>query len=172
MKRATLTLVAVASGSYYAILFLARSLFPEDFNPPPYFLAVPLLVLVLVLVSDLSYRATVPTEPGVRTNPSQRFSQEVQDLTRQIQVSATSSPAYFDRAVIGRLRDAMVAKVAFETGIEPAIVRGTLADPRLGPALLKNEKLHRFLYSPPAGKGPARVRMLEEAVALAESWKP
>ena len=172
MKRSTLTLVIGASALYYAILFLAGSLFSRDFQPPLYFLAVPLLILVLVLLSDLSYRATVPTEVRLRNRPSRKFSRQVQDLTRQIEVGTNSSPAYFDKAVLARLRETLVVKVALETGLDEAQLRERLANPRLGPGLLNNDRLYRLLYSPTAAKGSARVRMLEEAIALVESWKP
>ncbi len=171
MKRATLTLVVGASALYYAILFLMGALFSPDFKPPLYFLAAPLLVLVLILVSDLSNRATVPTEFRPRTQRPRRFSRQVQELAQQIQVGTNSSPAYFEKSVMSRLREVLVEKVAVETGMDMKTVRETLANPGLGPGLLRDERLRALLYSPPTVKGPARVRMLEEAIALVESWK-
>ena len=171
MKRRTLAPVLMASGLYYTVIFFARSLFPADFTPPLYFLVVPLLVLVLILVSDLSYRATIPTEAVVKNPPSRTLSREVQMLSRQIEVGTSSSLGYFERLLQTRLREILVEKVSLETGMDQGRVREVLANPRLGQGLLRNDQLFRLLYSPPPAKGPARVRMLEDAVALVEAWK-
>ena len=171
MRKTTLKLVLMASGAYYAILFFASSFFPADITPPVYFLVGPLLVLVAILASDLSRRATVPTEVGVRNPPSRTLSREVQQLSRRIEVGASSSPSYFESLLLARLREVLVERVALETGMDRERVRELLANPRLGPGLLRNHLLHRLLYSPPPAKGPARVKLLEDVIAMTEAWK-
>ena len=172
MKKATIKLVMAGSGLYYALLFMAISLSLGDFIPPLLFLVGPLAVLVLILVSDLTYRATVPTEARARNPPSRKLAREVQELTRQIEVGSRASPGYFENVLMARLREVLVEKVVEKTGMEPQRVREVLANSRLGPGLLRDETLYRLLYSPPRGKGPGRVRMLEEAVARIEDWNP
>ncbi len=172
MRKRTLALVLVASAIYYGLLLSARAFFPAEFNPPLYFLVAPLVGLILILFSDLSQRATVPSEVRVRKPPTRMLSRQIQNLARQIEVGANSSRAYFEGTVMAKLGEILADKVALETGMDRGRVRETLADPRLGPGLLRNERLHRLLYRPPAAKGSARVKMLEEAIALVESWKP
>lgn len=172
MKKATVRLVLVAAAVYYALLFLASSLSKTNL-PPLLFLVGPLFVLVLILLRNLSYRAQVPTEVVVGNPPSRTLAREVQGLTRQIEVGSRASSQYFDGVVLARLREALVDKVAVETGLEPQRVREILGNHRLGPGLLKDETLYRLLYSPVmAVKGSGRVGLLEEAVARIEDWKP
>ena len=83
LKKHTVTLVLAASAIYYIILFLALSFLRAGFNPPLYFLAAPLLVLVLILVNDLSSRATVPTKTP-KNPPIRTLSRQVQELTKKI----------------------------------------------------------------------------------------
>ncbi len=172
MKRETLKLLILASAGYYAVLFFARSFFPGDFTPPLYFLVGPLLLFVLILVSDLSYRATVPTEARVKNPPSRKLAREVQELTRQIEVGSAASPGYFENVMLARLREILVEKVSLEIGMEPERVRESMGNPRLGTRLLGNDTLYRLLYNPPQARGPARVKLLEDAIALVEAWKP
>lgn len=171
MKKRTLTLVLAASAVYYLVLFLSLSLLPPGYNPPLYFLVVPLIVPVLILARDLAERAIVPLEVRPRT-PSRKLSRDIQALTRQIEVGWRSSPDYFEKVLVERLREALAGKVAVETGMDLGRVREILANPRLGPGLLRNEKLYRLLYSGVPAKGRARVAMLEETTALVEAWKP
>lgn len=172
MKRATFLLVIAASIVYYAVLFFGQSFLPSNFSAPAFFLAAPLLVLVLILLGDMSSRATVPVEVQAPSMPSRKLSRDVQELARQIEVGTDSSPAYFQQVVLARLREALIGKVAVETGMEVERVREVLANPHLGPGLLRDGRLYGLLYSAPSGKGPARVRLLEDMVALVESWKP
>ncbi len=172
MKKSSLRLVVVAAAAYYALLFLVSSLSATNL-PPLLFLIVPLVVLVMILVSDLSYRAQVPTEIVARNPPSRKLAREVQELTRQIEVGSRASQEYFENVVLARLRDVLVGKVVVETGLDPQRVRETLGNQRLGPGLLRDETVYRLLYSPSrAGRGSGRVNMLEEAVARIEDWKP
>lgn len=172
MKRNSLKLVLVAGIVYYGLLYFAGGFLPEGFTPPLYFLVGPLLVLVLILASDLSARATVPSETRMVRAPSKRLAREVAQLTRQVEVGSRASPDYFENVLMARLRDALVEKVRLETGMDRERVQEILANPRLGPGLLKSDGLYRLLYSPAPARGAARARMLEEAVALVEAWKP
>lgn len=172
MKRNTLKLVLVAGAVYYGLLYFTGGFLPGGFTPPLYFLVGPLVVLVAILASDLSARATVPSEARRVLAPSRRLAWEVAQLTRQIEVGARASPEYFENVLVARLRDALVEKVGLETGMERKMVREILANPRLGPGLLRSDELYRLLYSPAPARGAARVKMLEEAVARVEAWKP
>ena len=172
MRKQTRTILLTASAIYYVILFLALSFLPTGFTLPMYFLAAPLLILVLILANNLSSRVTVPRKVETRNPPSRVLSREVQALTRQIEVGVDSSPEYFEKVLLERLREVLAEKVALETNIDRERVRGMLANPSLGPGLLRNDRLHRLLYSGAPGKGSARVKMLDETIALVESWKP
>jgi hypothetical protein len=171
LKKSTLKLVLLASAVYYATFLFARSFFPGDFTPPLYFLVGPLILFVLILISDLSYRATVPMEVRVKNPPSRKLAREIQQLSRQIEVGSRASPGYFENVLLVRVREVLVERVSLETGMEPGRVRELLENPGLGTGLLRNDSLYRLLYSPPPARGPARVKMLEDAVALVEAWK-
>lgn len=172
MKKTTLKLVLVASGVYYALLYLVTSISTPETSSPLFLLVAPLTILVLTLIIDLSYRATRPTEVSVKNPPSRKLARDVQELTKQIQVGSKASAGYFDNVLLVRLREVLVERVSLETGMEKERVRELLPSHHLGPGLLKDETLHRLLYTPPPAKGPARARMLEEIVARAEAWKP
>ena len=160
----------VAAVLYYAVLFVTQGFLPQGFNPPLYLLAIPLIVIVAVLASNLSNRATSPSKTKVEA-PRRIQAREVQFLARQIDVGMMASPAYFDLVLLSRLREVLVEKVSLETGIEKERVRELLANPSLGPGLLREDSLYRLLYSPPPARGPTRVKLLEDAIALVEAWK-
>ncbi len=162
----------VLSVPYFAVLFLARGLFPSGFILPFYFLAAPLFLVVLVLVSDLTGRATVPTETPVKAARGRTLSRRVQELARQIEVGATSSRSYYDSILLARLQELLVEKVSLETGMDKKRVQEILKNKMLGPGLLRSQELYRLLYSGAPAKGPGRVKLLEEAVAAIEAWKP
>ena len=71
-----------------------------------------------------------------------------------------------------RLQEILVDKVSLETGIGRERVREVLTTPRLGQGLLRNDQLYMLLYNGVPAKGSARVKMLEDAIALVGSWKP
>jgi len=172
LKQSTLRLVVVVSALYFFILFLARGLFPSGFTLPFYFLAAPLLLVVLVLVSDLTGRATVPTETPLKAVRGRTLSRRVQELARQIEVGATSSRSYYDSILLARLQALLVEKVSLETGMDKKRVQEILKNETLGPGLLRSQELYRLLYSGAPARGPGRVKLLEEAVAEIEAWKP
>ena len=81
MKRSTITLVAIAAVLYYAVVFLVRGFFPSNYSPPLPFLLAPLVGLVLVLLADLSSRATLRTETPVKKAPRRTLGRDVRFLT-------------------------------------------------------------------------------------------
>jgi hypothetical protein len=172
LKKNTLKLIAATSVLYFAVLFLSRGFLPPDITPPLYLLVGPLLLVLLVLVSDLSVRATSPSESAIRKPPSRTLAREVKLLTRQIDVATQASSAYFESILLSRLRDVLVNKVSLETGLEREGVLDLLGNYRLGVGLLRDERLYRLLYSKPGARGAARVKMLDEAVERIEAWKP
>ena len=93
-------------------------------------------------------------------------------MTRQIEVGAKSSKSYYDGLLLARLQEVLVDKVSLETGLEKKRVQEILKNSSLGPGLLRDQELYRLLYSGAPGRGPGRVRMLEQAVAAIEAWKP
>jgi len=171
LRRSTLKLLVLASGVYVLFLVFLRSLIPETLAPSVTLLALPLVILALILVSDLSYRATAPSKTPAQTRSRRFQARDVQYLTRQVEVASAGSPAYFDSILLGRLRDILVEKVSLETGIEKENVKQELGDPVKGPALIRNGTLYRLLYSSTAPKGAARIRMLREAIDGIEAWK-
>ena len=172
MKRSTVQLIVTVSALYFAVLFLARSLLPGDFKIPLYFLAAPLLLVVLVLASDLSGRATVPTKPGLRRSPRRKLGWDVEQLTRQIDVGVGASSHYYDTVLLARLREILLEKVSLETGMEKNLIQEMLKNKTLGPGLLGDGELYTLLYSGAPARGPERVKTLERLVGLVEAWKP
>jgi len=95
----------------------------------------------------------------------------VQFLSRQIEVAAGASQAYFETILLNRLRDVMIERVSLETGMEKEIVKRELADGRLGPALVRDPVLYSLLYDSRPLKGSARIEMLRETTVRIEAWK-
>ncbi len=157
---------------YFAVLLLARNLLPGDVRIPPYFLAGPILLVVLVLVKDLSGRATVPTEHLTRRRPVRKLGWDVEQLTRRIEVGTGASNQYFDSVLLARLRAVLAEKVSLETGMDRERVREMLKNKLLGPGLLGDQEMYRLLYSRAPSRGPERVKTLERLAGLVEEWKP
>ena len=171
MKRSTLKLLVIASGIYVLFLVFLRSLVPETLTPSVTLLALPLVILALILISDLSYRATTPSKTPTRPKIRRFQARDVQFLSRQVDVASTGSQAYFESILLDRLRDILAEKVGLETGIEKEHVKQELADPLKGQALVRDELLYRLLYSSTFPKGAARIKMLREAIDGIEAWK-
>ncbi len=172
MNRSTVKLVLAASVLYFALIFLVRGFFPSEITTPLYFLVGPLLLVVLVIVSDLAYRATAPAEALTKSAPGRRLAHEVRLLTQQIDVGTRASPKYFDTVLLARLREILVERVSLETGMDRPRVRDVLSNRKLGPGLLQDRELYNFLYTEPPPWGSARLRLLKEAVTRIEAWKP
>lgn len=172
MRRGTVKLLVLSSGLYVLFLVFLRSLIPETLTPSVTILALPLLILVLILVSDLSYRATIPLKIPAQRRVQRFQARDVQYLSRQVEVASIGSQAYFESILLSRLRDILAEKVSLETGIEKEKVKQELADAVKGPALVRDGSLYRLLYSSTFARGATRVKMLREAVDGIEAWKP
>ncbi len=171
MKTSTLRLLIIVSGIYVLSLVLLRSIIPETLTPTVSLLALPLVLLALILAVDLSDRATIPSGTKAREGSRRLRARDVQFLTRQVEVAAKASPAYFETILRGRLRDLLVEKVSLETGMEKESVKRTLADGNLGPRLLKDLEIYKLLYySPPRG-AEARLQLLRRIIDRIEGWK-
>jgi len=171
LKQSTLKLLAVVSSIYLLLLILFRSIIPETVSPTISLLALPLILLALVLAVDLSDRATLPSATQPRKAPRRLRARDVEFLTRQVEVAAKASPAYFDTILRGRLRDLLVEKVSLETGMEKEAVKRALADANQGPRLLKDLEIYKLLYySPPRG-AEARLQLLRQIIDRVEGWK-
>jgi len=129
-------------------------------------------MVVLLLLNDLTARATLPSERKPRGVAQRRLARRVHQLTQQIEVGAKSSRSYYDTVMMARMREILVEKVSLETGIEENQVKVTLSNKNLGTALLKNIELYRLLYSGTPPPGPERVKLLEKAANMIEAWKP
>jgi len=163
--------LAFASAVYVLLLVLLRSVIPEALTPTVTLLALPLVLLSLILAVDLSDRATVPSETIAREDPRRLRARDIQFLTRQVEVAAKASPAYFETILRGRLRDLLAEKVSLETGTDNEYVKRALADHDLGPRLIKDPELCKLLYySPPRG-GEARLQLLRQIIDRIEGWK-
>jgi phosphoglycerol transferase MdoB-like AlkP superfamily enzyme len=170
LKPNTIRFLVIASGIYLFLLFLFRSFIPETISPTVPILALPLVLLATVLVIDLSNRATLPTcAPALRV-PRRLRAREVQFLTRQVQVAAKASPAYFESIVRNRLRDLLVEKVSLETGMAKESVKRSLADANLGSRLLKDLELYRLLYYTAPTGAKARLQLLKHVIDRIEGW--
>jgi len=171
LRHSTLKLLVLSSGLYVLFLVFLRSLLPEPLAPSITILALPLLILVLILVSDLSYRATTPLKTPARTRVQRFQARDVQYLSRQVEVASIGSQAYFESILLSRLIDIFAEKVSLETGIEKEKVKQELADAVKGPALVRDGLLYRLLYGSTSFRGATRVKMLREAVDGIEAWK-
>jgi len=172
LKQSTLKLLVIVSSVYVVLLVLFRSIIPETISPTVSLLALPLILLALVLAVDLSDRATLPSRAIAQKAPRKLRARDVQFLTRQVEVAAKASPAYFETILRGRLRELLVEKVSLETGMERESVKRALADANIGPRLLKDLETYKLLYySPPRG-AEARLQLLRQIIDRIEGWKP
>jgi hypothetical protein len=170
LRRSTLKLLVPASAVYVFFLIFLRSIIPEKITPSVTLLALPLIILALILVSDLSNRAIVSAKNPTPLRPRRVRARDVQFLSKQVEVASQSSGDYFETILLGRLRGLIVEKVSLETGIDKEKVKGELENSRLGPTLIGGE-LHGLLYGSLPRRGVARVRMLQEAIDGIEAWK-
>ena len=171
MRLRTLRLLTIVSGIYIFFLILLRSLIPEKLTSSITLLGLPLVILALILVSDLSYRATTPSKTISKKEPTRFQARDVQYLSRQVQVASEASQAYFESVLLSRLRDILVDKVSLETGMEKEKVKRELADRSQGPSLTRDQRLYMLLYSSIPSKGATRIKMIHEALDLIEALK-
>jgi hypothetical protein len=171
LRRSVLRLLVPASAVYIFFLFFLRSVIPEKLAPSIALLALPLIILALILVGDLSYRSTAPSKTPRRVRIQRFQAGDVQYLSRQVEVARVGSQAYFESILLSRLRSILVEKISLETGIEKANVRRQLTDRVMGPALVRDRSLYRLLYNSTPAVGESRVKMLREVIDGIEAWK-
>jgi hypothetical protein len=171
LRRSTLKLLVLASAVYVLFLVFLRSLVPETGTPTLTLLGLPLIILVVILVSDLSYRATAPSKIPARRTLRRFQARDVQYLSRQVEVASMGSQEYFELILLTRLREIFAEKVSLETGIEKENVKQELANELKGPTLVRERQLYTLLYSSTPPKGATRIKMLREAIDRIEAWK-
>lgn len=171
MKRSTLTLLILVSAFYLFLFTIFRNIVPESAFPTLSLLSVPLVVLALVLMTDLRRRATAPSKANTPEEPKRIRARDVQSLTRQLEVAATASPAYFETIIRARLREILAEKVSLETGVEKDTVKKALMDRTQGRRLIKDEKMYELLYYHPPVSPDSRLQMLREIIDRIEAWK-
>jgi hypothetical protein len=169
LRRSTLKLLVPASAVFVFFLIFLRSIIPEKLTPSVTLLALPLIILALIIVGDLSNRAVVPAKNPTRSKSRRIRARDVQFLSRQVEVASRSSGEFFE-TLLSRLRGLIIEKVSLELGIDKERVKRQLENSRLGPVII-GQKLHRLLYGSPPPRGAARVKMLQEAVDGIEAWK-
>ena len=171
MKPSTAKLLTFAGLVYIGFVIFVRGFLPAELALPIPLLVIPLALLVIILVSNLASRVTVPSNLPT-PKPYRRFlGGDLRNLTRQVEVASRASPSFFEDVLLSRLRESLQEKVSLETGFEKEKVRKILADERQGPGLLRDKTLYRLLYSAPPGRGQTRLKMLREAIARVEAWK-
>jgi hypothetical protein len=171
LKRGTLRLLALASVLYLGFLFFLRNTLPENVTPSLPLLAAPLILVVLILSSDLFYRATIPSSKLAKNERRRIRARDVQFLTEQVAVGVGASASYFDSIILSRLREILDERVSLETGLEKKTVKQMLDNNLEGIRLLKDQDLYMLLYEKPPVKGKARLKMLTETIERMEAWK-
>jgi hypothetical protein len=172
LKRSTIILLGEVSVLYFAILTIARGLFPANLNVPIYFLILPFAVIVLALAIDLSGRVTTPIETVRKRRPPRKLGRGIERLTRQVEVGISASKEYYETVLRSRLREILVEKVALESGMDRERTREVLKNKLLGPSALHDGELYLLLYSGTPAPRTDRLADLERTVKLIEAWKP
>ena len=171
MNKNAIQLLIWTAAAYALLLVLIRGSLPENSAPTITLTGIPLVAITIIIVQDLLRRSTRPTKTSTKPQRGRIVGRPVELLTGQIRVAESASDSYFEGVIRARLRELMTTKASLETGLEYEKVRKTLADPIDGPRLMGERRLYSLLYDPPVRKGPARVKMIEEAVALIGAWK-
>ncbi len=153
------------------MLVLVRGVFPPNSAPELSIAGVPLIVIALIIVRDLSRRSTGPStipkivsKKGFKEDP-------VKFLGGQIKVAANSSDSYFDNVVRSRLRELLISKMALETGYDLNTIRGIMSDPKRGSDLLGDHDLYMMLYGQLPDTTYALRQIIEDAIDLIGAWK-
>jgi hypothetical protein len=95
----------------------------------------------------------------------------VQLLTKRIEVATNSSVDYYEKVILGRMRELMVERASIETGAAVEDVRKILGDPQLARRFLGNDSLYNLLYTRRSSRGRDRREMLARLTDLIEDWK-
>lgn len=157
--------------AYAVLLVLVDGLFPSEATSALPVTAIPLMVITVIIVRDLTKRST---EPIVRQTPVERSTMKgnpVQFFSGQIKVATNASESYFEDVIRSRLKELLVTKVSVETGLEPENVRQLLAHPKTGLHLLNDDALYAILYGPIPETSIRRIEMISDAIDLIGVWK-
>ena len=95
----------------------------------------------------------------------------MQLLSGHIRVAAGASESFFESVIRAHLKELLITKAAIITGLGYEKVRGILSNPETGPGLLDDPGLYQLLYGAVPEKGPARTKMIDEALELIGAWK-
>jgi len=167
----TIKLLFWSAVAYGLLLVFVRGIFPSESAPTISLTGIPLIVIVVMIVRDLTRRSTTPTvRRPITTSTSFRWN-HVQFLSGQFRVAASASNSYFENVVRARLRELLTTKVSLETGLDNATLRRILSDPMEGPGLLEDETLYRMLYGPTPEGELARINLIGDAIDLIGAWK-
>lgn len=171
MNRQTIKFLFWVVIVYLAILLVTRGIVPDNSTPTISITAVPLIIMAIVLIRDLTRRAVQP-EDSRKIVPSQtRTGNDLKFLTRQIEATFGASESYFVDIVMTRLKELLVTKASLETGVQIDSVRRILSDSIHGPEFLGNRVLYKLLYSEAPRIGKSRIYMIQKTVELIENWK-
>ena len=170
--RKSLRLILLASIVYAAAVYLTRGFLPNSIPTTLTFLVFPLGLLAVMIYLDLHQRAKVPSPMQLPRKQSTRsLGHEVQLLTKRIEVATNSSADYYEKIILGRMRELMVEKASIETGVAVEEVRKVLGDPKLARGFLGNDLLYNLLYTRSVSRGKGRRDMLAKLTDLIEDWK-
>lgn len=170
--RKSLRLILLSSIAYAASVYLTRGFLPDSIPTTLTFLVFPLGLLAVMLYLDLHFRARVPSSTQLPRKQSTRsLGHEVQLLTKRIEVATNSSADYYEKILLGRMKELIVEKASIETGVAVEDVRKTLADPKLAKRFLGNDLLYNLLYTRGSSTGRGRRDMLAKLTDLIEDWK-
>jgi hypothetical protein len=170
--RKSLRLILLASIAYAASVYLTRGFLPNSIPTTLTFLVFPLGLLAIVFYLDLRFRARVPSAIQLHEKQSTRsLGHEVQLLTKRIEVATNSSVDYYEKVILGRMRELMVERASIETGAAVEDVRKILGDPQHARRFLGNDSLYNLLYTRRSSRGRDRREMLARLTDLIEDWK-
>jgi hypothetical protein len=171
LNRNTLQLIFSIAIAYAVLLVLIRGSLPVNSAPAISITGIPLIVIVFIIAQDLVRRSTRPTNTPKSARHQGPGGRSVQLLSGHIRVAANASESYFDTVIRAHLKELLTTKASIETGVDYEKVRGILSNPETGPELLHDPGLYQLLYGHAPQKGPARIRMIEEALDLIGAWK-
>lgn len=156
--------------AYAALLLLVRGVFPSDAAPSLFLVGIPLIVVAVIIVRDMSRRSTNPMEAHRTSSIPYAIAEDpVGSLSGRIRIASTATDSYFETVVRAKLKELLITKVALETGAEKDSLRRELSDPARGRRILDNDELYLALYGPiPTGRN--RISMIEKIVDWIGAW--
>ncbi len=133
-------------------------------------LVIPLCLLVVILYSDLFYRARLPAKTDADRTLGRSLNREVELLSRQVEVAGKSSPDYYETVLLSRLREALIDKVSIETGLDKMSVKQKMASRTVGSLLLHDSVLYQLLFTANHIPIKERQRTLEMIADRIGNW--